>query len=544
MYFSVRSKLRLFGERITLSRITKLYFVFSVIHCIVQVALQIRAFTLNAASADLLAEVLRKGNGYEKGFELFDGRLLRVCSMVPNSFNVASCPVVWDGTTASDNYWLTAPPPDVEKDDLLKKHEDYSEVNGTDKVYLTEIGPHRDAALLRVSCIHSLNYPHEILRNTKREDIVFITFQFWVLGMSIVALLNESIPHLFASLLTHLVATAWAGFQISHTAMFRKEFRRLTVEGACAPVNLLPNYWGPRRLAELSGLVLNVVAVLISIFLTQKLVKAFGWQTFKRVGASRAVRRIYMNVLMLSIAIQLSAFFMCTAVALWIDQLWNGAVGSLATMSAVPKVSLIITLILLVPWLTMGWFAVRRELKTPMTIFLALCITYLCGWSLMFLSDTFRWTFVRWRLFSFITSASVLLAIFSFILGIVCRLNFGKGLPQYLKGEESLGEKDSIPRSPDTEKVAFPTNERHISTLAESPPSEVEAPPQTGYYPLPQLQGTPTVTVPSSLHTREPSIGSHIPLRQDSQKSNGSARYSFRSQSTDGVARASRWIIE
>ena len=50
------------------------------------------------------------------------------------------------------------------------------------------------------------------LENTKREDVVFIAFQLWVLGMSIVAvsriqppalryltslkLLNESIPHM------------------------------------------------------------------------------------------------------------------------------------------------------------------------------------------------------------------------------------------------------------------------------------------------------------------------------------------------------------
>jgi hypothetical protein len=35
------------------------------------------------------------------------------------------------------------------------------------------------------------------LRNTKREDIAFIAFQLWVLGMSLVALLNESIPHMY-----------------------------------------------------------------------------------------------------------------------------------------------------------------------------------------------------------------------------------------------------------------------------------------------------------------------------------------------------------
>ena len=35
------------------------------------------------------------------------------------------------------------------------------------------------------------------LRNTKREDFTFLAFQIWVLGMSMVALLNESIPHMY-----------------------------------------------------------------------------------------------------------------------------------------------------------------------------------------------------------------------------------------------------------------------------------------------------------------------------------------------------------
>ncbi len=34
------------------------------------------------------------------------------------------------------------------------------------------------------------------VENTKREDVAFIAFQIWLLGMSLVALLNESIPHM------------------------------------------------------------------------------------------------------------------------------------------------------------------------------------------------------------------------------------------------------------------------------------------------------------------------------------------------------------
>lgn len=88
------------------------------------------------------------------------------------------------------------------------------------------------------------------LKNTQREDIVFLCFNIWVLGMSFVALLNESIPHIVAALLTHVLATMWSGFQIANTQDFRRNFITLTADGACKGVNLLPNYWKDRGVAE------------------------------------------------------------------------------------------------------------------------------------------------------------------------------------------------------------------------------------------------------------------------------------------------------
>lgn len=91
--------------------------------------------------------------------------------------------------------------------------------------------------------------------------------------MSIVALLNESIPHIFASLLTHLMATAWSAFQISHTASFRATFNRVITKGACNGISLLPNYWEQRAKAEYPTLALNIVALFFSAWFTWRLVK-------------------------------------------------------------------------------------------------------------------------------------------------------------------------------------------------------------------------------------------------------------------------------
>jgi hypothetical protein len=86
-------------------------------------------------------------------------------------------------------------------------------------------------------------------------------------------ILNESIPHIIASLLTHMLATAWAGFQIVHTAGFKTDFSRLVTNGVCKPIDLLPHYWEQRRNAEIPSLALNAAALLTSAFLTWKLVK-------------------------------------------------------------------------------------------------------------------------------------------------------------------------------------------------------------------------------------------------------------------------------
>ena len=67
-----------------------------------------------------------------------------------------------------------------------------------------------------------------------------------------------------------------------------------------------------------------------------------------------------------------------------------------------------------------------------MAIFLGMSTLYLASWGAMFASASFRWTFLEWRFFGLMASASVLLALSAFITGVVCRLGFGMGLPEHL----------------------------------------------------------------------------------------------------------------
>ena len=66
-----------------------------------------------------------------------------------------------------------------------------------------------------------------------------------------------------------------------------------------------------------------------------------------------------------------------------------------------------------------------------MLLFLGVAIYMIVGWASMFIAATFRWTYATWLFFSLMTTAAVLLTLTTLILGIVCRINFGKGLTRY-----------------------------------------------------------------------------------------------------------------
>ncbi|OSD05908.1 hypothetical protein PYCCODRAFT_1404746 [Trametes coccinea BRFM310] len=743
--FPVVAGVKLFWERVTFSRLTKIYFAFSVLHCIVQVIFQVQAFFANAQAASFLYGLVKQGNATDPGFAVYDVDL-RMCETVPRTVDASSCPVVWDGhtkgnmtlvtgqndaavstvlssvlsssssasavatalssspasitssssvVTASVNATLStaastanatsgvssssgrsassssahavsatssrsgttitltesashtvvsstltkdatvtvtlrvASPTasakpghdddsddedesddDDDEDDDEEEEEDDDEdeddahvrffdvvqerntkvtsygsfrleethrdgqvharrssvlketqirlaLNGTAMVNLNGLDGHFEVELPR-KCLYTLNWPVDIVENTKREDIAFIAFQVWLLGMSLVALLNESIPHVVASLLTHILATAWGGFQIFNTESFHRKFTTLTTNGACG-VNLLPTYWKTRSNAEIPSLALNCFALLVSAFLSWRLIKSFGWQTFKRVGASRVINRVYNLVLMLSIAIQLALFFVGASAALWLDQVYNGNIGRLTMKPTFFKAVMITVLVLLIPWLSTGWISVRKELRIPMTVFLGVAGFVLVGWASMFIAATFRWTYVTWLFFSLMTTAAVLLIVITLILGIVCRINFGKGLTRYLNAQEELGEDDyqTPGEKADSEKVAFPSTDLPIPTYSVAfgggssgqdvpPPSQMRfAPRQMG----PRFYTSTQSSASNPFSTPSPTDGSGSVLSRQDSRSSQHSQTSVRSagsnaSSSAGSARGKRWVIE
>jgi len=557
--------LRLVRTRINFSRFTTAFFFLAVLHCFIQIALQVLAFNVNTGALHLLENIFALGlsSNTVDGFAIWQNNTLSVCNGVPNSEN---CQIVWQmqnsllNTTIpniSTNSYVESgvggaevvsptlteavafddPTPSLQADeaetetitifveptgltsldtpgakaDNVQSHKKRSPTlsvkhNATsgqfEGVIISDPSFPGGHVLANTQCITSLQMPIQSLRNTERVDLTFIAFQVWVLGMSVVAILNESIPHLIASLLTHLLATVWSGYQVEMTADFHTQFGHLIVDGPCQ-ANLLPDFWNTRRDAEIAIVALNAAVFLIMSFLSYKLVKAFGWQTFKRIGASFAINRIYTLVLALSIAIQLSVFFIGADVALWIDQLYNGNVAMYTEHRSLWAGVYIGVLVVLFPWLAMGWFAVRRENRLLMHGFLLTGVVMISGWVLMFASTSFLWTFKAWDFFAAITVAAAFLLLAALALGITCRLNFGQGLPRYLNARHP--DANGLTFVPvdsklyDEEKVEFPSV-NPIPTFSMAFGSGMEVPPPA------EMQFAPARPAPGiSMHSRVPS---------------------------------------
>ncbi|CUA74842.1 Protein FMP27, mitochondrial [Rhizoctonia solani] len=310
---------------------------------------------------------------------------------------------------------------------------------------------------LSPGCVLALSWPAQVLRDFAREDLAMIGFQVWLFGMSIVAILNESVPHMAAGLFTQALSTGWSAFQMARSASFQARYNEVIVRGACSGVDVLPGYFAHRRADEIPIVVLNAIFLVAMAILGWKVCRVYGWQTFKRIGASRVMNRAYRLVLAFSIHLQCAVYFIVTSSALWVDELINGSIACFAQHENIYKGIFITNILLLLPWLILGWISVRRENKHMMHAFLGISLLFIVTWAAMFASDVYRWVFATWPFFAAMSVTSFVVLVATTGLAIVCRYNFKKGLALFLQSQQILPGAEFTDAMPDPEKVGFPT---------------------------------------------------------------------------------------
>ncbi|KIM37933.1 hypothetical protein M413DRAFT_448195 [Hebeloma cylindrosporum] len=428
------STMKLLYARLTLTRFTTLYFIFAIVTCVILTVQQGLTFRENSTAVSVLSPFLNEDPGHES-IVLLEKGVLEVCDGLPNQpgtnctkimtfgQNNLTARSMWD-----DNFmWPRKPDVDDQSEDDFDPYFDIS----LDET-LSPGGP----------CVPSLQWLDGILQDARREDVVTLLFQIWLLSLATITLLNESIPHLVAALLGHVLGAAWSCYRVSSTQAHRAVYENQIIPEACDNHDFMGDWWDIRIRHAITIVVVNITTLVCLSYLSFKLFQVYANQSFSRVGAPPKIHRIHKLVLFLSVCLQLTQFFSLASTALWLNKVCYGSMHHLTDHSNLYMATFIIMLVFQFPWLYLGWCSVRRECKIRFGVFSVISVFLLALSSFLFSRPMYRYIFMAWPFFATLTVTAYVFTIVSSVLGVVCRLNFGKGLAHYLQVMHALAGVD------------------------------------------------------------------------------------------------------
>ncbi|GAW01749.1 hypothetical protein LENED_003360 [Lentinula edodes] len=260
------------------------------------------------------------------------------------------------------------------------------------------------------------------------------------------SMIHDSVPHVLTVFITRILLTAWSIYSLWRTEWQQAVFQQaIEAPGTSCSAAMFGVYFSTRILYEIPDIILNCSALGISAFLSWTLLRTYNAEVFTCVGAPKAITKLYKYFLALQVCLQLEAFVLITAAALWVDQLFNTYIQQISAHTTVYEVLVISYAVALGPWLLAAWFGIRSEKRLLTLAFIFVGSLFILGSSLMFISQVYRWTFYAWPCLGCFITASLVLLVASVVLGILCYTNFGKGLAQYLYVEASLSSSNFAP---------------------------------------------------------------------------------------------------
>ncbi|KAJ8074918.1 hypothetical protein PM082_019245 [Marasmius tenuissimus] len=496
------SRVKLMYNRITLTKWTTAYFFLALIYCIVLAALQGVAYADNAQARTVISGVVEYTN--MTGLVVDVHNHLEWCTGLPNVPGT-NCTVISPDIDAQRALSRRAESL-IEMAELMTQEPQYAS-SGPQSSALVDsdgklTGVDFDGAVLSVSCANSLHWLNDTLRDAVREDITILVFHFWLFALALVTILNESLPHLVTGVAGHALVTAWAAFRVGNSKTVERMYDVMIVRGTCSTNNgpgedILGDWWQMKQGHELPILILNVASLVLLSLLSLKLYKVYARQSFERVGASDSTSQVhilYKLVLVLSSLLQLAGFFVLASTVMWIDKASMGNISLLADHLTVYRVALIVMVILVIPWLILGWQSVRKEQRRLFWVFFLISLLFLGVASSCFGSHLYRFIFSVWPLFATMTIASYILIVAITVMGVVCRCLFGKGMKEFLEQTETPEGADfapvyiaSFPSTPDDDekgKMDFSDStfrSTDLLNIARPPPTYQDSSPRPTY---------------------------------------------------------------
>uniref|UniRef100_D8PNX4 Expressed protein n=1 Tax=Schizophyllum commune (strain H4-8 / FGSC 9210) TaxID=578458 RepID=D8PNX4_SCHCM len=466
----LQSCARLAHAHISLNRTTRAFFAFSLAYCLAQSVLQGFTYALDAEYASFAKGVTSAAGMPARNVTDLHGvpgqLRLEMCSDLPGP-----CEDIFRSGEESEDMVESHSNGFTSGLDL-PRHQPLTFVpmfgvgigNGTTTgVQIMALNEPGIELFLNERCAQMVVYLKQHMEHAQAEDLALVFLQLWLLAISLFALLKDSVPHTLGVLSARALVASWSAYAVWRTQHQRDIFRELLVApGTPCAIDFFPSYFTTRIGYEIGDLVLTISALVIAACLSWRLLKVlptrtaarrvtltheqlYNEQTFKCLGAPKPIMRINKLFMAVLASLQLEVFVQVTGMGLWADQLFNTGIKEISEHTALYEALIVLSSALLIPWIMLGWYAIRREMKYAVLLFLFLGFVYLFAWTFMFYSSTYRWLFITWPFLGAFTIASILLIVASIILAIVCRVHFDRGLKHYLQAESALARTEFAP---------------------------------------------------------------------------------------------------
>ncbi|KAK7468409.1 hypothetical protein VKT23_002924 [Stygiomarasmius scandens] len=449
---TIKLKLQSIRARITRNTFTTTFFIVILVHCIAQGIIQSLLLALDSKYNVLTNTIINAAQvpkaNHTDLLVNSDYYRLQVCNFIPH--NDQDCSIAFD-TRDFDNGTIGNGVDTNPEHDSFLRGENIAHLiasgarfvaNTSDPVkYLQVENPLQptDSVTLSQQCIETLLYPSQHFHNARREDIALLVLQLWLLGISVLAVYYDSVPHILAGLIAHILFTTWSIYSLWRTFYQQTIFdQMIETPGTYCSISMFSAYFRTRIAYEICDLVLNITAFAFATYSTWYLVRVFNTKSVQRLAAPKRVKAIYGYFLAVQVCLQLEAFIMMTWMGLWLDQLENSYVSQISNHLSIFRGIFVWYTVLLGPWMLLGWWGIRLEKRILTAVFILMSFVFTAVAGIMLYSQVYRWTFYAWPFFGCMVVFSLVLLVFTFPLSILCWMNFGKGLAQYLHADSVL----------------------------------------------------------------------------------------------------------
>ncbi|KAG2211677.1 hypothetical protein INT47_008774 [Mucor saturninus] len=170
----------------------------------------------------------------------------------------------------------------------------------------------------------------------------------------------------------------------------------------------------------------------MTLFAAKKATKDIGWDVYKKIGCSTEIQKMYIKVQWFSLMLKINIYFEFTSYALYFIMLASFSANWEQGSPTIPVLGVsLAVLVLILPSLVMSRYAISRESNLLMTSFIVFQFVFIG--STVYVMYHKKEFLTDWYAFAGYCLCTLVAAIVTIILSIVCQLNFNKGLKDFVR---------------------------------------------------------------------------------------------------------------